>query len=342
MTLHHRIASVFLVLGTLPPASAQNPIVYNAARGSLPSAQCFTHAGGTTSIQIINGELHAGPTSAAGSSFFQRSDFAVDLAAGFAMEATFRVVFSDCGMNAQNAPRYGIQLSIVDDSLRFCAAHFCSTGVLLVNTPNDPIGSMNVVAAPYSVAGQTITARVETDASHYRLLVNGALLLTVPHGTYTGSGRSFYFGDGTGAAGSEYYLSALRATGTSPNCTPTSIVNVSSGCTGLGTLGFSGILQPAQSANLVFTMPGPTLGGFPVVIIGPYAMQIPYCAAGCRLGLDPTSPIVSVGESLAVSLPAMSALVGWPLAFQGARLGLPGACSTPAVHALTDISVLTL
>ena len=332
------LVSCFLVLlAAAQVALAQGPIVYNAALGTGPAAQCFSQNGGA--VQVVDGELHVGPTAAATLNYFSRGDFAYEFDAGFAMEVAFRVVTAGCGPVSGNL-RYAIQLSAVDDDGTFFAAHFCDSQIALVNTPNSPVDGINVVTTPYPVAGNTLVARVEAGPNSATLFVDGVPLLSVPRGTYIGPQRQFYFGDGTGAAGGEYYVSYCRATGSAPGCGTTSLVTVPSGCAGLGPLSFAGVVQPGAPATAAFTIPGS--GGIPLFLVGPYAMQPPYCAAGCRFGLAPADAIYVLSDTVSVSLPAMSAFVGYPFAFQGARVLEPGACAFPLVHALTDVSVMTL
>lgn len=337
----HCMALLALALALGQASPAQGPIVYNAAIGTVPSAQCFTQAGGgPASAQIVAGELHVGPTPVAGFDYFGRTDFSIDFDAGFAMEAAFRVASSDCGPGPGSPLRYGIQLSAVDDSGSFCAAHFCSTQVALVNTPNSAIDGINVVSTAFPVAGNTLVARIEVDTAQCTLFVNGLPLLSVPRGTYIGPAPEFYFGDGTGSAGADYFVSYCRASGSGPGCMPTNVASVPSGCNGLGALSFTGVVQPNQPASATFTIPG--AGGIPIMLVGAYAMQQPYCTAGCRFGFDPATAILVVSDTVTVTSPAMSTLVGWPIAFQGARIGPVGACSFPLAHTTTDISVMTL
>lgn len=326
---------------TASHADAQSPIVYNAALGTLPSSQCFSLGGSTMPMQCVAGELHIGPTSAAASSYFERSNFPINFNAGFAMEATFRVVSSDCSVNLQNNLRYGIQLSATDSAGAFCAAHFCSTGVALVNTPNSPPGGPGVATAAYAVAGQTITAQVVVGPSTCTLLINGQNVLTIPRGTYLSSGPSFYFGDGTLAAGADVYVSSVRATGSTTACIPPGVVSVPSGCQGLGPLAFSGVIVGGQPVAFRVDIPGVGTG-FPVMLVGLYAMQTPYCSAGCRLGLDIFSSVLLPQDTLSMVLPTTTPIIGYPFAFQGARLSGSGACPLPIQHTISDVLVLTL
>lgn len=318
-------------------AQAQSPILYSAALNTLPSAQCFTQVGPSGSLQPA-GQLHVGPTQ--GLDYITRNDFPISFNAGFETEASFRVVSAGAGSGPGSPLRYGIQLSVVEDAGSFYAAHFSSTQIALVNTPNLAVDGINVVTTPYPVAGTHLVARIVTSATQATLFVNGVALLTVPRGTYTWPSREFYFGDGTYAADAEYLLSYVRATGVGTACNTTGVVNVASGCSGLGALTFTGSVLPGQPANATFAIPG--AGGIPLLLVGPYGMQEPYCSGGCRFGLDPLSAAFAVTDTVTITLPAMSAFVGWPWAFQGARLGLVGACSFPFDHQLTDIAVMTL
>lgn len=323
-----------LVAGVTP---AQGPVVYNAALNTMPAAQCFSQGGTPGSLQPSSGQLLVGPTQ--GLSYISRTDFSMDFDTGFEMEAAFQVFSSGAGPGPGGILRYGIQLSASDNLGRFVAAHFSSTQIALVNTPNLGVDGVNVVTAAFPVTNAPIVARVVAAPTLFTLFVNGVPLLSVPRGTYVGQ-REFYFGDGTYAADAHFSISYCRATGSGPGCSPTGVTTVASGCPGLGTLAFTGTVQPGQPAIASFTIPG--TGGIPVMLVGGYVMQQPYCASGCRFGLDPASAILLVGDTVSVSFPAMSALVGWPITFQGARLGLTGACSFPLVHVLTDISVMTL
>lgn len=337
------ILAATAALAVIATSQAQSPIVYNAARGSLPDAQCFTSV--TTNgapVLIESGELHVGPSAPLGVTYFGRQDFSFDFDSGFWTEATFRVVHSDCNVNGSGHVRYGIQLSAADDNGNFCAAHFCDTYIALVTTPNSGFDGVNAIRATYPVAGNTITALLVADATACHLYIDGNLLLSVPRGTYVSPMRELYFGNGTNAAGAEYLVSYVRAAGTSDACTPTSVTTIESGCAGLGPLTFSGITQPGQPATVAFSIPGPQANNVPILFVGAYAMQPAYCTQGCRFGLDTFSAIAVADPAVMISLPAMSAFVGWPIAFQGARIGLPGACSNPIVHSLTDISVMTL
>ncbi|MFN3242931.1 MAG: hypothetical protein ACE37K_15635 [Planctomycetota bacterium] len=334
-------ATLWSLITASATALAQSPIVYNAARGTLPSAQCFQVLGDPSLMSLSAGELRieTGPNS--DQSYFQRNDFVIDFDAGFEASAAIRIARSTELTLPGGQIRYGVQMQAVDEDGSVFVAMFSENTVAILTSPNDPVTTANTTTAPVPLVDRSVAVRMTADSTTLRVFIDGVIVASHPKGPdFPAFGRQFYFGDGTLSGSADVHISQLRASGNTPSCTPTSVAHVASGCTGLGTLAVSGLLQPGQSSTQTFTVPGTASDGIPLIFLGPYAMQTPYCS-GCRFGFDPMTALVSLGENLSVTFPA--AVTGLPYAFQGVRiLGSPGPCSTPLVHQVTDVCVVTL
>jgi hypothetical protein len=238
-------------------AGAQSWVTYDALLGTPPTAQCFQTgiAGAPPLAAVSNGRLHVGPTAGGDMLYWSRNDFALDFNAGFTMELTAEVVWSDCGVAAaSNWPRFGVDMAATDDAGRFVLAMVCDGTLYLGNHPYQGVDGVNVRTKAFAATGAAHVFRVESSATGSILLVDGSPELTIPPGPILfPNSREVYFGDGTTWANSESYISSFRASGNAPCCGPSIYCTAktnSLGCT--PAIGFSG--SPSATSGSPFVV----------------------------------------------------------------------------------------
>ncbi|MFZ4572872.1 MAG: hypothetical protein ACOYN0_00660 [Phycisphaerales bacterium] len=201
-----------VVLACLAPTArvtfAQEWVGFDAALGTDPLAQCFSAFGvgnlpATQEERVVtNGELrlrtsggvpHLGsPSDQPKAGFFARRDLDFRFTDGFAMEANLSVLHA--GVSASSLVlRTGLTMNAADSSGRMVGLWWGNGGLWLVgNFFTETTTAPDIVLPTMS---EPHTYRVETDATHMSLFIDGALAVRKPLGSPGGHQPRVCFGD---------------------------------------------------------------------------------------------------------------------------------------------------
>ncbi len=205
-----------IAAGLLLAAHAMaQPVLYldfDAARGTLPTEQCWELAGAATPApSIVNGELVMGPTTAAQTQSFRHDllyDFFRD---NIVFEWDLKVISS--GYNANSCgvgQRAGWYASVTDQSGRYVGCGVSSNRVFLTNN-NASFSGTNAPVTTQDFTDAFHAFRLQVNASGAVLFVDGVQRLSMPLGNAGVVGTTqAVFGDTSVCQGSATRVHYLR------------------------------------------------------------------------------------------------------------------------------------
>ena len=202
-----------VLLSLAPGASAISSLVgYDPSLGTLPGSQGWTFSAlspGPTP-QMVGGSLHLGPTG--DTEIWTNSSLSFDLNSAsddLQIEATIQVVSSDFALGfGGTTPRAGYEITAGDINGRGFTFFLSEDRIDLMNSGIGPSGA----SALFDTTDGFHDYRLATSNGTAKLFLDGSptLLLTLAVGdSGLFSPNQMMFGDGTSAASSETYLSAI-------------------------------------------------------------------------------------------------------------------------------------
>jgi hypothetical protein len=189
-----RVAA-FAALAMLPSAALAQPLTYNPALGTVPSAQGWTFAGSFSApTTVAAGTLTYGPTTVGGTTYWahdltQPLLFSTETAY---LEATIRLSGADFG-NFSGYRRAGFSLYLRDDAGRWIIADIGDNRASIGNDDfrtGDPVATVDFTSA-------FRTVRLEAGPTGARLLVDGSQILTLALGSGAAASASARWGEAT-------------------------------------------------------------------------------------------------------------------------------------------------
>ncbi len=230
-------ACIALVSGVIVVAhvSAQPFVTYDAAMGTLPDAQCWSHLEDINPVMAYplsagGGDLHLStlgfgvnvPVDNGGGVWFQRSDVAINFNQDFIVEASVRIVSApDHSINPVSGwPRPGYALTVYDVQGRLFWVGLGSGEVFLSNTAFGMYGTANTATMQFNTTDAHHVYRISRAAGGIgaTLSIDGVPRLTLPAtGPVENSGGLVYFGDPTYWANSESLTAWVRYSGAGPS-----------------------------------------------------------------------------------------------------------------------------
>lgn len=188
-------AAAFAALAVLPSVALAQPLTYDPALGTSPSAQGWTSAGSFNApTTIAAGTMTYGPTTVGGTTYWTyEPSLPLLFSSGTAyVEATVRLSGADFG-NFSGFRRGGFSLYLSDDAGQWIIAEFGDNRASLGNDnlrTGDPVATIDFTSA-------FRTVRLEAGPTGARLLVDGSQILTLSLGTGADLNASTFWGEST-------------------------------------------------------------------------------------------------------------------------------------------------
>jgi hypothetical protein len=210
----HCTVLLILLLAAVPAWSGTT-VTYDPGLGSLPDAQGYTFANQTSGApfpSVAGGLLLQGPTSASDIEFWHREDISFAFNQGFSAEIKIQAVSSlyvpDVGDGSQ---RSGFYLECIDTTGRRMTLGIASSG-LTVNTDGQLQPSNGIPFLTFDMTNAVHDIKLFTTADSIYLFIDGIRHAAIALGPpiFPSTARVVYFGDGTGAAGSQVKIALVR------------------------------------------------------------------------------------------------------------------------------------
>jgi hypothetical protein len=206
---------VSLSAGT--PAWPAPGLLYDAGLGTLPESQGFMYVNsnsGAPAPSVSAGILSQGPTPIIGFQYWIRLDVPFRLAEGTHMEIEMKTLQSDYVLlPSDGSQRSGFYAEVVDSAGRRLTLGIATTGIT-VNTDRTLLPANGIPFFPFNSGDAFHHYDLFTTADSIHLFIDGALrgATVLGDSIFTGSQASFYFGDGTTAAGSQVQIRSVNYT----------------------------------------------------------------------------------------------------------------------------------
>ena len=336
--------SLPLVVALSLSGAAQIAARYDAALGTPPDAQGWTHAATQpATVQVAGSVLSLDTTPFCNPSctsmpqpqycYWQVNPPAFDFANGVAFEIDMQIVTSEYGTNPCNGwLRPGFGFSIGDQSGHTYWVGFGNGMVFLANDPYATASAAGVVATGFNTTNTSHVYRLEIAGSTAVLRAGGVVLLSLTGVGNPSTPNTVWVGDGTVWANANVDIRRFGIEGG---------LCVSRNGSGINPPDFSCVTEPrigsvwttsfAAGTNTVATVLALAQAGVPA--------SIPLFGGELLVAVAP-APLLVVGSgSIATPLPNSPQLVGLQMATQGARLDLgPAGVQIVLLNAI-DITV---
>lgn len=198
-----------------PGTATAAAVGYDPSLGTLPELQGWTFVNGAPPPppSVSGGILFQGPTGDITTQWWQRQGLGISCQTGFAMEIVIKVISSNYTIVGNGTQRSGFTFEAVDNRGRRISLSLAGSGVTL-NTDATLQPNNGIPHLPFSTGGTFHRYTVTAQSGRISLFIDDTLRATTPVGDtlYAGTADTnlVYFGDGTGAAGSQTQIRSVR------------------------------------------------------------------------------------------------------------------------------------